>query len=60
MALLTEAQLRAKLIIDPPGELRFIGKLYKTKKKIWKKNPQNIVHNKEGSRKNGFVKETKK
>ncbi|XP_065363239.1 vesicle-associated membrane protein/synaptobrevin-binding protein isoform X1 [Calliphora vicina] len=25
MALLTEAQLRAKLIIDPPGELRFIG-----------------------------------
>lgn len=25
MALITEAQLRAKLIIDPPGELRFIG-----------------------------------
>lgn len=32
MATFTEAQLKAKLIIDPPGELRFIGKLNRKEK----------------------------
>lgn len=43
MALLTEAQLRAKLIIDPPGELRFIGKLYKTKKNMEKESTKHCT-----------------